>query len=55
MKKNILPTLEIITKELDISISTVSRGRSIKHWFNKKIYHFTSITELCVYESIAGL
>ena len=38
MKKNILPTLESIAKELDISISTVSRvlnGKSKKYRISK--------------------
>ncbi len=39
MKKNLLPTLESIAKELDISISTVSRvlnGQSLKYRISKK-------------------
>ena len=37
------------------AIRIIGEVGGIEHWFNKKIYHFTSITELSVYESIPGL
>jgi len=36
-------------------IRIIGEAGGLKHWFNKKAYYFSSITELSVYSSIKGL